>query len=54
MSRDTLEKKWKKGEFPEPIVVTSGYYVWLESEIEAFIQDRAQNARAGKLRGVKP
>lgn len=57
MSSKAINDLWKKGLFPEPILIANGGngapYLWLESEVEEFIQDRAKQARVSRVRGFR-
>jgi prophage regulatory protein len=37
----------KDGEFPEPIVIRKKIHVWLESDVDQYIQRKAEAARKG-------
>lgn len=40
LGRSTIYTLIKKGQFPKPIRLTSSRVVWLESDIQAYIQQR--------------
>ncbi len=45
LSGSTIHRKIAKGEFPRPIYATSRSVRWLESEIEHWIADLAENGK---------
>jgi prophage regulatory protein len=47
ISRTTIWRLCSQGSFPKPIHATAGRSLWLESEIEQWIADRAASRREG-------
>lgn len=45
----------REGEFPEPIVIRKRIHVWLESDVDQYIQRKAEAARKGSpvFRGTR-
>lgn len=41
VSRPTLWRMWRKGDFPKPISISPGRVGWLKSEVDAWKASRA-------------
>ena len=39
-NKDWLRIKWRRGEFPAPVHLSSLHVAWVESEVDAWLVDR--------------
>lgn len=55
MGVSSIQGLIKDGEFPEPIVIRKKIHVWLESDVDQYIQRKAEGARKGSpvFRGTR-